>query len=510
MTRFKTALAIVALAATGSAASAQIVIGGGTATPVGGISHHGGVIVVPHCNEYWVDPVNGNDFSNPGTLAQPFQTLSNAMYMVQQPAVINLLPGTYAPSTNGESWPLWCLDDVSVQGTNMLNTVLKGEGSDVLYLGAVSQREDFSDTLYDGFTITDADVAIRFIDEFWSVRPTFANMSVVKNNVGVEMFAIDLGPDASPDDTNNDGFIEFRPSFVNLTIADNNIGILDWNNASPPFGPAEPCIVNCVIYPNAVTDLEGIDQSDLLSTLFCTSLQAGISSLQGGKTPPIGSLTLCNTPADDIYMDRASCDYRQLPASILEGKGQSTNLVCHGQTVKIVFPCGQRVFDADGEGYCNPRIHGDNGIDVGADELGDMIIAGYIPGTTTFGTDSSGTVYDTARVYVPGPLAPPVSALMLVGIPMSTGYANWLPAAVPGSRPRGTTIPTSQGSRGDLCIRQTTLQPPFYLAIPSPTVPAIITLPLPASLVRHNVQELPTNPSGLGELSNLQSYLVGP
>lgn len=499
--------AAAAFAVVSTSATAQVVIGG----------IDGGVVVGPpggpidpisFCDEYWVDPVNGSN-ANSGALVAPFRTINHAMNSVRPPAVINLLPGRYSPSSNGDFWPLFCVDGISIQGTNMLNTVLDGEGSDVMWIGSTGFGDDFRETNYDGFTITGAASAVRFIDEFLTVRPTLSNMVIVGNNIGIDMFAIDLGPDASPDDTNNDGFIEFRPTLINLTIADNQIGILDTNNASPPFGPAEPAIVNCAIYPNAVTDIEGVDQSDLVSTWFCSANQAGISGLQQGKQPPFASVALCNTDPDKIYVDRSSLDYRLVPETIFLDRGVTTNITCHGQPVKTRFQCRQRVFDADGEGYCNARIHGD-AIDIGADETGELIIAGFIPGTTTFGTASNGTAFDQARIYVSGPFAASYTAFLYVGLTPNTGYLDWTPTTIPGSRAEGTTAPTPVGERGLLCIDAGTLIPPASFLVDLPTDPVVVNITLPPVPLRHNTQSIPFQGGLFGELSNLQSYLLTP
>ena len=125
--RFHAAGALAALVVAASA-WAQGHVGG----PGGPIHKIDDIIVVPICPHLYVDPANGNDVPTAGSLNNPYRTLSYAMGQAPQPAVIVALPGIYSPSTNGEPWPLFCRDKVSIQGFNALNTVFVGEGSDVL------------------------------------------------------------------------------------------------------------------------------------------------------------------------------------------------------------------------------------------------------------------------------------------------------------------------------------------------------------------------------------------
>lgn len=470
------------------------------------------------CTRYYVHPSDGSD-ADPGTLAQPFRTLSHAMQVAVTPSVIMLLPGRYGPSTNGEFWPVYPRDHVSVQGTSVLDTVLLGEGQNVFWFFAISPQA-FGTVQYDGFSITGASTAIRIFDELYACRPTLSNLALFDNGIGIEMVAIDLGPDASPDDSDNNGYVEERPRIVNCTIVQNDIGILDWQYGMwPSYGEAEPCVLNCIVLGNTLSDLEGVDDTDLDHTMFCTSDQAGISTIRPSKPAPVSLPGGCGSALTDIFINPATGDFRQRPFAVTIDRGRIDSPGTHigdpiATPIRLNFPCGQMLFDVDGEGYGNPRVEG-SAIDLGADEHGMLIVSGFIPLTRSFGTDPvTAVIYDTVETWLtPEPAIPaPFSAIFILGVPSSTSWIGWSPPAVPGVRPQGTTAPTPYGTRGDLYIDPGTTVPLFTLAMPAPGTPLLRVLPvLPAGPVRNNLQLLPRDANGvLHFLTNLQTYLVTP
>lgn len=60
--------------------------------------------VLPAQQVLWVDPVLGSN-GNPGTYASPLQTIGIALSLAGPGAQVHLLPGTYGPATNGETFP---------------------------------------------------------------------------------------------------------------------------------------------------------------------------------------------------------------------------------------------------------------------------------------------------------------------------------------------------------------------------------------------------------------------
>jgi Protein of unknown function (DUF1565) len=469
------------------------------------------------CPRFYVDPVLGND-NNAGTLAAPFGTIQHAIDVAAlvKPATVILLPGIYSPISvaNPQPFPLIMVDDVSIQGTSVMNTVLDGlNGSTDLmwfYSPFGEPTKKFADTIVDGITLQNGYVAVRMVDEFQTVKVTFANCNITCNEIGVEYAAIDLGPDASPDDTDNNGFIEFRPRFVHCTIAHNNIGIYDHLYGAPSVGEGKPAIINCIVWPNVCSDLEGIDASDINTVAFATSDACGLSV---ASSTPTSVLAMGLYTESDIYVNTNARDYRQIPQSPTVDIGTTSLSVPNGTSAKAVSPCGVSIRDADGEEYGNVRLEG--GVyDIGSDELGELLIAGYIPNTTRFGTDGLGTVYDVATTWVTPSinLGSPLGGLFVSGIGPTTGYLQWLPKAFPGARPDGTIRPTAYLNYGILWINQSTWVPPVNVPLAGPGVPFTTTLNLPAAATRLNFQVLPRNPATgqFAPLSNLQSYLLGP
>jgi len=524
----------IAAALTGGTTFAQtssiIEVGGPFRTVSGPVVQIDPIVL---CQRYHVCPVHGND-GNPGTLRFPFRTLTHAMEAAAPPAVIMLLPGIYSDSTNGETWPLQMRDRVSIQGTSILDTVLDGTTSsgfrrDVLFFQGSDGDNAFETVQYDAFMIRGANRAIFIQEEIGNFRPTFSNLVLTQNEVGIEMIAIDLQNDEVPSDSDGNRFVELRPRIVNCTIVGNDIGILDhiWILDGEPgdfvFGEAEPIILNCLILGNHDSDLEGVDGTDLVHTVFCTFNQAGISALKPGKPAPQTHVDLCDIPnfeldivLNNLFVNRSLLDFRLTPFldAILPGIGY-TGVVDQGTTdvagahmndpattpLRTVFPCGQKLFDFDGERYGNPRVAG-AAIDIGADELGSFIVGGYKPMTRSFGIDAdTGIAYTTASIWIG-------SGLIVSGVTTNTGWQRWLPATVPGVRPGGTTVPTSFGDLGDLMIDPATLFPPAAVQGWWPAAPLSMPLPVVTQDLRQNLQFLPVVDGVTGELSNLQSFIV--
>jgi predicted outer membrane repeat protein len=71
--------------------------------------------------------VDGDD-ANPGTTpSSPFRTISHALSCVLPDNQIHLAPGVYSPSTNGEVFPIYWSDRISLAGSGVSETVLDAE-----------------------------------------------------------------------------------------------------------------------------------------------------------------------------------------------------------------------------------------------------------------------------------------------------------------------------------------------------------------------------------------------
>ncbi len=475
---------------------------------------------LPTCIRY-VDPVNGSDGAA-GTLDYPWKTINRALYgtnPVSQGDAVVLLPGIYSPSTNGETMPIFLRHRVSLQGTNALNTILDGEGADVFRVFAVSATQDFANTLVDGVTITGGDRGVFMRTEELPIRVTFANCFIVKNRIGVQATLIcDIREPI-------DGYRDHTFGLINDTIADNEIGILDEGipaedcDDSPPIvnGESSPCIANCLVYPNSCSDLQGVDNDDLVNTAFCTFDMAQItcpasypptttSVIRGDRPSPSSIAIVCGIPRNAIYVLPARWDYRLKPPSFLVDLGTTSLVAANGTIGDTMFPCGLKVFDVDCEGYHNPRLVG--GVpDVGADEQGQLLIAGFAPKTTDFNaTHSTAFMLMTPRPTLSGNLS---AETYVGGGPL--GYTYNEPLSVPGARPKGTTVPTATPI-GASVISASQLLPgfPMTFAMPAVGTPLSFTQ-ASATAVRRNVQVLPRSDTpAQTTLSNLQSFQILP
>lgn len=408
----------------------------------------------------FVDPVNGDDTNTGQATDDALRTIGQALQLStpNTNTAIVLLPGVYSPQTNGEIYPLFMQDGVSIQGTNALNTVLDcgGSGTGLSFI----QQGGFEGTHYDGFTITNAVIAINIVAETVAASPTFSNLVIVKNHIGIQMVAIDLEGLMVADDIDGNNYVEHRPRLVNLTIADNDIGIFDIaNGISSPggWGEADPAIANC-LFDNDL-DLSGTDLEDVvaridrgrLSNVFSTFLSSATRIKADRRSPGTGSLPFIRPAAADFLINRDSFDYRINPDNantaqiFLVDQGiseEDDNLEYHGglTVIEPIGDSGQMIWDMDLEGHGNVRLEGE-GHDIGADELGEFVVAGYLPQTTSFVQFATGTVW--LNPVNGQPASNPVIRAVSERDAASNPYNDLMTMGVPGARPPGTTLPTN-------------------------------------------------------------------
>lgn len=487
-----------------SACFSALVLGGSAVAQVGGV---GGFDQIdpepwgqPLCETYYVSPDGSlGDDNNTGTVYKPFLTINHALSVAAQnkPSVVVLMPGIYSNGTNGEWFPIMMEDEVSLQGFGATNTVLKSDPwSDVLLFQA--NGLDYSTTYVDSLTLTNGQSGVYMVSEFNEVGPTISNCVVVDNLYGVRM-------DTIWDHATGD-YIRFFPRLINNTVAHNAIGIFDIGHLGPDDGKgvAEPAIVNCTVLFNEVFDLAGVDASDVSHTAFGP---VDANMLGTGKQLPMTWAWVAFMTADNTFIDSQQFDYRQRPGSLLVDQGTTDLSVPNGNVADPLSECGMDIFDFDEEGYGNPRI--ERVIDVGADEQGQMIIAGYIPMTTSFGTDVSGTVYDTGTIYhLPDPNpGSPLTTRTFFGSTVVQDR-SMLPATVPGVRANGT-IAEYLMSIGSLWIDRTT-----FAFVDTSTGTLFggwsqFVVPI-GSNQQWNAQEMTRGMDGSSPLSNLQSFRTTP
>ncbi|MEM7311030.1 MAG: DUF1565 domain-containing protein [Planctomycetota bacterium] len=446
------------------------------------------------CFRVYVDPENGSD-ANPGTVDLPKLTILSAMGVYSGPVVIVLLPGVYSAATNGESLPIALPGEVSIQGTNAMSTILDGEGAGVFLMNDTPGGH--AGAAIDGVTFRGGGPFLGGASIFITGTETpnqitISNCFFLGNPVGILIQTI-----FNPLIDKVGAFIEHRPNVVNCTFANNGVGIWD-TSLGDPFGiirgEANPNVLNCLFHPNT-TDIMGLDNLDVTSCAF--NVWAGPIDLSNGQPQTI--VNLSGVGPSQLYVLPSFSDYRLLPGGPVQDQGSPDSFVLN---------CGMKVFDFDGEGFCNKRVEGPN-VDLGADEVGSQILAGYIPDTTTFGTQG-GVEYRTAFLYVTPSAggAGGLQATVLTGTE-SPGFLAMVPNPTPGARPRGTVAPIVGGA-GELCLDALTLLPPYTLPLPPVGTPLVMNFTLPPSPVLYNQQLSPIVGATTDPLSNLQSYTLAP
>ncbi|MCD6328526.1 DUF1565 domain-containing protein, partial [bacterium] len=112
-----------------------------------------GLVSLGGAADYYVNGASGDDASD-GSEGSPWQTITHALLSVEDtgvtPATIFVAAGTYAASTNGETFPLNMQSWVSLSGEDAETTILDAE-SDSNHVIYASEVDELT---IEGFTIT--------------------------------------------------------------------------------------------------------------------------------------------------------------------------------------------------------------------------------------------------------------------------------------------------------------------------------------------------------------------
>ncbi len=480
------------------------------------------------CDRVYVDPANGNDSSS-GVLTAPLATIAAGIQRIQSTSgngTVVLMPGIYSLATNGEVYPIQMVQGISLQGTNALNTILDATGSSpeaVILFRQFNASQIFVGTFVNGLTITnnDAGAGVRLRGDLNPMSPTISNCFIVQNCAGISM--LEVQPFVSPPP-----WVSHEPTIFHCTISDNEIGIHDagaTNNGTTTFyfGIGRSMIVNSLIFNNQVCDLLGVDGDDIIGSAFATSQVATTScggQLYGfpsisGLNPPVSIISVAGGTSADLFVDPSAWDYRLLPTTPLLDAGVPgpTWTLPNGNQAIVSLLCHPDATEVDAEGHGNPRFEG-NGPDVGADERGQLIVAGYDPMTTTF----SGA--NPVRVIYMNP-APPITGSVMKATHFLTqsapGYTNQQPFGTPGINPLGSQTCIPRG--GSLCTGLACVDPLLYVSgypqvqtmdfLGIPTFTALTPVSVPE---QYCLEIVPRNGNGSQEtcMSNLQCYVVAP
>ncbi|MFN3243648.1 MAG: DUF1565 domain-containing protein [Planctomycetota bacterium] len=478
------------------------------------------------CGTFYVDPANGND-NNAGTLAQPLRTLRQAAQLARNSGTddtIVLLPGEYDQTS--ESWPLLVPPRTCIQGTNALNTVLITDSAATVLEFIPEQVNAYDNAVVDGVTIVGKNRCVTISDgqvaeKQVRANPTFANCFLIDSQVAAVDIVVRPGTPWPGHDADNNGIVENRPKFINCTVITATIGILNRvDNVANSNGESEPGLLNCLFSDNSVSDLEGIDADDVISSAFATTDLAGVSPIKAGLPPIPVFNTLLSHPTyiqANVGMALTPFDLRLRPGSPAIDAGTMPALVWNnGTSGKQTFGCNVDIFDTDCEGYGNARVDR-AAIDIGADESGEFILAGYEYGTTDY-TGMGNSPFGGDLAFFLNPVVGftgNYSGLFAINFMEPNNvipfWREWTPTSIQNVRPGLSSAPTPQPPYGDLLMW---IDPTigFWDDVNSvftqPSIPYLLppsVLGNPPVVTQMNWQALPFQGTTTRTLTNLQS-----
>jgi hypothetical protein len=233
--------------------------------------------------------------------------------------VVHLLPGLYGPSFgaptchpsglvwNGDAFPIWLHDFISLQGTSSLDTIIDGRGvtTGPIFWCASATPSSFvengthrnsewgvyrpqgaqtlSKVFVDGVTIRGAQnpgeplctgtaanfapggaaAGVFLLSESVPLSPIFSNCFITDNRAGVAIVSLNFAP--NPTQSGNKLFQAHTPVFLNNTFFRNEVGFFDADDqsqslANPPetVGRSHSHLVNN-LFDNLSLDLAGVD-----------------------------------------------------------------------------------------------------------------------------------------------------------------------------------------------------------------------------------------------------------
>ncbi|HPR17643.1 MAG TPA: PKD domain-containing protein [Candidatus Cloacimonadota bacterium] len=86
--------------------------------------------------DVYVSPL-GDDANSGLNADEPFKTIQHALSRIdvdeQNPHTIHLLQGTYSPQNNGESYPIYLMNHINIEGNSQDDTILDAEDTDIIF-----------------------------------------------------------------------------------------------------------------------------------------------------------------------------------------------------------------------------------------------------------------------------------------------------------------------------------------------------------------------------------------
>jgi hypothetical protein len=512
---------------------------------------------------YGNDANNGTVFAPLRSITQAL-VRSNPLPPGFTDMVIMLKPGIYSSVAEGggEVYPLQMTKNTSLQGASAVNTIIKNvdESGSVTMLFRASEIGEFDRVFVDGVNIHFGRIGVLIINDGanrFASRPTFSNCFVTDfSDFGVQIIS---SPNGSPLDevacphpalAGESNFIVHRPKFLNCTFRINRHSVYNGTSATqfahpddpPILGVSQPGFLNVLSADSKIggmpkDDFVGIDAADLdvvgvgTTCIFdranpiglfnptgpfgCTSpafapvpLFTAESVVQSAGAPLFLEDTVGNpipfTFGGDLRLNpqlfsltsQSPIDAGHLPAGNTVSWSNGTTATLSLSRWNMVY---YRALDDDCEGFCNPRVN-DGAIDVGADEVGDLITAGYRTRTTAF--NNGDTIYRWVGPGVGGSVARFSVVTVIAGYPPVFQDAHLFPYV---SKPPATVSPyTIAGFAGQACLSQSAVSG-STLANLDPIVPAAVMVGVPVTVL---VNEQVLDPGSPSKISNLQSFTV--
>ena len=360
--------------------------------------------------------------------------------------------------------PLRMTKNTSLQGTNAVNTIIRGleqSGAVTLQFEADVLNE-YNRVFVDGINLHKGETGVLIINDSahpFASRPTFSNCFITDfRHYGVQIVSSPNGSSLDEVACSHPAlpsvrYIVHRPKFLNCTFRFNRHSIMNCTSETrfghpddaPLLGVSQPGLLNVLSADSKIDgvpkhDFVGIDHADVDVDGFGTSCIFESADPRGLFNPTLTNCTtLAATPQPLFTVSTVLADGgvplfvedvvgNPLPLAIgwdLRLNPQMYTLNTNFSPIDVGFlPTGNTVswsngttanlkltkngldyykaLDLDCEGFGNVRVASSGLIDVGADELGELVTAGYRQLSTMY--QSGDTIYRWAGPGASGPL----------------------------------------------------------------------------------------------------------
>ena len=254
--------------------------------------------ITPIDADIYVSPF-GNDNNDGLTENTSFKTIRQALIHTKPNSVnphnINLLPGTYSDSTNGEIYPLSSRDYTTICGVNVNEVILDAEGTNV-----------FTDMYCINSSIKEVTISNGYNDNFISSFYKWDHFQNPNNSFNLNNVLISN----SNDEYGVQSIGDVNVTFNNVVYKDNNCplgGVINYSE-----NQLSHKLINCIFTNNlgnigigSSTNTTLIDSIQIINSLFDNNYNDNIEWGSGGSALAIGSKSIADivncTFADNIY-----------------------------------------------------------------------------------------------------------------------------------------------------------------------------------------------------------------